>query len=143
MVRVLENLDVRDLVPQEEVSPATSQSILPPAHSLIGNTMVLPQVIRLVPVVIAAPGGITIVVGVAIIVAVATVAVGQMSAECKAEWRKAEKECRRQLDSTDPDYGVTGGYINVKDCARGLVSERCGGNRYDGDGQAARPGRRY
>jgi hypothetical protein len=27
--------------------------------------------------------------------------------------------------------GVTGGYTDTKECARGLVSERCGGNRLE------------
>lgn len=142
MVRVLENLDVRDLVPQEEVSPATSQGTLPPARSLIGNTMVLPQVIRLVPVVIAAPGGITIVVGVVIIVAVAAVVGGKMSRECKKQWKDAEEYCDELLATPNPSPNLTGGYTNRNDCARGHVDERCGGNRLEW-GNQGKPGRRY
>ncbi len=145
LIQALRQMPVRDLLPPDDSVlddsiPARSQRILPPGRVLLGNTAVLPQVIRLAPIVIAAPGGITIVV--AVVVVVAVVAVATMSAECVEEWDKAMKECLRQLDLNDPDHGVTGGYVNTKDCARGLVAQRFGGNRYDGGGQPARPGRR-
>lgn len=145
IIRALDTMPMRDLLlPDDSVlddsASATSQRVLPSSRSLIGNAALLPQVIRFVPIVVSA-SGVTIVVAVVVVVAVAAV-VATMSAECLQEWKDARKECLKQLESNDPDYGVTGGYVNTKDCARGLVAQRCGGNRYDGDGQGARPGRR-
>ena len=48
--------------------------------------------------------------------------------DCAEEWRDAERICREELDKPNPCPGITGGYSTVEDCARGLVSERCGGN---------------
>jgi RHS repeat-associated protein len=49
---------------------------------------------------------------------------------CEEEWAEALAECMKRR--CDPDYfGVTGGYFNLMDCAKGLVSERCGGNLVD------------
>lgn len=142
MLQVLESLYVRQYLPQEELFQSSPQSNLQSSKALLGTTAVLPQLIRLAPIVLTVPGCITVVVGVVIVVAVAAVAVGSMSAECAEEWDKAFKECRRQADSNDPDYGVTGGYIDMKACARSLVRVGCGGNRVDDGGQGARPGRR-
>jgi len=47
---------------------------------------------------------------------------------CEEEWEEARKQCAQWLSTRNPPRGVTGGYRNVEDCARGLVSERCGGN---------------
>src|SRR5262245_26311674 len=49
---------------------------------------------------------------------------------CKEEWDEARKLCAGWLASPKPPRGLTGGYKNIEDCARGLVSERCGGNPY-------------
>ncbi len=39
-------------------------------------------------------------------------------------------ECTNLLSSRDPSIwdGIRGHYTNLRDCARGLVSEECGGN---------------
>lgn len=141
MIDALEGMSVRDFLPTEDSSPAMSKNVLPSSRSLIGTAeTVLPQLIRLAPIVISA-SGVTIIVGVGVIVLVAA-AVATMSAECVQEWEHAYEECLKQLESNDPDYGVTGGYINAKECARGLVRVGCGGNRVDDGGQPARPGRR-
>jgi len=60
-------------------------------------------------------------------------------ADCDKEWREARRECRQlifeQLEQRAGRRkkrsvtGVTGGYTDVEECARGLVSERCGGNK--------------
>jgi RHS repeat-associated protein len=55
--------------------------------------------------------------------------VAEKSRECDKEWEDAFRDCKRMLASPNPPRGVTGGYQNLYDCARGLVSERCGGNR--------------
>jgi hypothetical protein len=47
---------------------------------------------------------------------------------CKEEWEAARKFCADVLSRPNPPRGFTGGYRNVEDCARGHVSERCGGN---------------
>lgn len=140
LIKALEAMPMRELLALDGAEPVTSQNNSPAARALFGTTSVLPQLIRFAPIVIAAPGGITIVVAVVVVVAVAAVAT--MSADCQKEWDEATEECQRQSDSNNPDYGVTGGYIDIKKCARGLVAQRCGGNRYDGGGLTARPGRR-
>jgi hypothetical protein len=140
MIDALEAMVVSDLLLQDTSLPTTSQNVLPSGRTLIGTADVLPQLIELAPIVVSA-SGVTIVVGVGVIV-LTTAVIAHMSKECKAEWRRAKKKCRDYLDSNDPPTGVTGGYINTKDFARGLVSMRCGGNRADDGGQGARPGRR-
>jgi RHS repeat-associated protein len=60
-------------------------------------------------------------------------------ADCDKEWREARRQCRQlifeQLEQRAGRRkkrsvtGVTGGYTDVEECARGLVSERCGGNK--------------
>jgi hypothetical protein len=47
---------------------------------------------------------------------------------CDEEWDYARRKCAELLAQRDPPRGVTGGYRNVEDCARGPVSERWGGN---------------
>jgi hypothetical protein len=47
---------------------------------------------------------------------------------CAAEWEEAIRACESELAKPNPSRGITGGYTNVMDCARGLVSELCGGN---------------
>ena len=58
--------------------------------------------------------------------------------DCDREWREARETCRaliyEQLQQQAGRRkkrsvtGVTGGFTDVEQCARGLVSERCGGN---------------
>ena len=48
--------------------------------------------------------------------------------DCAEEWEEAYEACRQMLQGPNPPRGITGGYTNIHDCARGLVSERCGGN---------------
>ena len=58
--------------------------------------------------------------------------------ECEKEWREARRICREliyeQMEQAAGRRkkrsvtGVTGGYTDVEQCARGLVSKRCGGN---------------
>jgi hypothetical protein len=141
MLQALKATSVRDYLRLKEPSESQPQSVAPNSRALLGTTALLPQAIRLAPIVIAAPGGVTIVVSVVIIVAVAAV-VADMSEECLEEWRNAYKYCQEQLESNDPPRGVTGGYVNTKDCARGRVREACGGNLIDWGGKGARPGRR-
>jgi hypothetical protein len=50
---------------------------------------------------------------------------------CKEEWEAAREQCAEWLSSPNPPRRLTGGYSNVEDCARGHVSERCGGNPID------------
>jgi len=47
---------------------------------------------------------------------------------CAEEWRRAYDDCFKRMGN--PEWRrFTGGYTNPSDCARGLVSQRCGGNR--------------
>jgi len=54
---------------------------------------------------------------------------------CKKEWEEAYERCRGLIANSGPIKlrGSQGGrpYTNVEDCARGFVSERCGGNPID------------
>ncbi len=56
------------------------------------------------------------------------------SPECDKEWQEAEEMCAEWLSQPNPPRRLTGGYTNVADCARGLVSRRCGGNKIDWGG---------
>ena len=59
--------------------------------------------------------------------------------DCDKEWQEARRVCRdliyeQMLQQAGRRKkrsvaGVTGGYTDVEECARGLVSERCGGNK--------------
>jgi RHS repeat-associated protein len=49
---------------------------------------------------------------------------------CEEEWQEAEEFCRDELakPSHTQNRRLTGGHRDIYNCARGLVSERCGGN---------------
>lgn len=48
---------------------------------------------------------------------------------CEEEWAEAIRFCADLLKSPSPPKGLTGGYKTVRGCAKGFVSQRCGGNR--------------
>jgi hypothetical protein len=48
---------------------------------------------------------------------------------CKEEWEAARRDCA-ELVTKQSVKGPAGGYRTIEDCARGLVSEECGGNEY-------------
>jgi len=131
---------VREFLPADESFQLPPQSVLPSSRSLLGTTALLPQAIHLAPIVLTA-SGVTIIIGVGVIVLAAVIA-GNMSEECLQQWEDARDECRRFVSSRDPQRGLTGGYKDIENCARGHVEERCGGNRIDW-GKQGRPGRRY
>ena len=54
---------------------------------------------------------------------------GDSAETCDEEWEKAYEKCVEEIG--DPNRGLTGGYSDIYSCARGLVSERCGGNRVE------------
>ncbi|MGH9571022.1 MAG: RHS repeat domain-containing protein [Candidatus Angelobacter sp.] len=47
---------------------------------------------------------------------------------CEAEWAWARDFCSKELKKPNPNRGLTGGYTEVENCARGFVSQACGGN---------------
>jgi hypothetical protein len=61
--------------------------------------------------------------------------------ECDRQWRAARAECRARIFEQLQQRGgrrkrrsvngVTGGYTNIEECAKGLVSQECGGNLVD------------
>jgi hypothetical protein len=53
---------------------------------------------------------------------------GSYDPDCDQEWKEAREQCKEELAKPYPGRGRTGGYVDVEECARGLVSERCGGN---------------
>jgi RHS repeat-associated protein len=62
---------------------------------------------------------------------------------CDKEWEEAYEACRDYGNSWNPPRGVTGGYSSIHDCAKGLVSEACGGNAVDyGKGRSGASGGR-
>ncbi len=56
---------------------------------------------------------------------------GSYDPDCDKEWQEARDLCKEELAKPNPNRGVTGGYRDVEDWARGNVSQRCGGNRFD------------
>jgi hypothetical protein len=52
-----------------------------------------------------------------------------MEVEPDEEWVDAKKICDEELRKPHPNRRMTGGYRDVYNCAKGLVSQRCGGNR--------------
>ena len=51
--------------------------------------------------------------------------------DCAKEWETARKICSDLLDLHEfhPDRALLGGHTTVDGCAKGFVSERCGGNK--------------
>jgi hypothetical protein len=50
---------------------------------------------------------------------------------CKEEWKDAREFCEKQLSAQDPSEQVYGNLQkSTEDCAKGIVSEACGGDRY-------------
>ncbi len=47
---------------------------------------------------------------------------------CEQEWARAREICSALLMVPNPPRGLSGGYSDIDNCARGFVSERCGGN---------------
>jgi RHS repeat-associated protein len=52
--------------------------------------------------------------------------------DCAKEWADAYEMCRELLARPHPPRAMTGGYTDLANCARGLVSEECGGNPVGG-----------
>lgn len=50
--------------------------------------------------------------------------------DCNDEWNNARRECAAEFASGKPNKAMTGGYLNIEDCARTRVSELCGGEPY-------------
>ena len=52
-------------------------------------------------------------------------------ADCDEEWREAYRICAELMRRGGGSREMTGGYTNPYDCAKGFVSEKCGGNSVD------------
>jgi len=50
---------------------------------------------------------------------------------CDEEWKSAREFCKNELAKDFPNLGITGGHTTIDGCAKGFVSERCGGNKVD------------
>jgi hypothetical protein len=143
MIGALKTMTVPPFVYERVEEERASRRIPAHARGLVGQTAAEPILIILTPVVIeAAPVVIVVIIGVVVVAAVASSASNKMSKECMEEWVKALDDCEEMMNSPNPPRGVTGGYWNPYDCARGLVSEGCKGNKVD-HGNQGRPGRRY
>jgi hypothetical protein len=62
---------------------------------------------------------------------------------CDKEWEDAFRECKKELAKPNPSPDFTGGYKNIMDCARGHVSEDCGGNPVDYGPKKKKPRKTY
>ena len=62
--------------------------------------------------------------------------------DCEQEWAAARQFCRDELAKPFPSRALTGGHRDVESCARGHVSERCGGNPIDHHHDPYAPGPR-
>jgi hypothetical protein len=51
--------------------------------------------------------------------------------DCAKEWEEARQTCAELLSRPNPPRGLTGGYRDIENCARGFVSEECRGNPID------------
>jgi RHS repeat-associated protein len=51
--------------------------------------------------------------------------------DCPAQWRWAYSKCGDLLSEPNPPRGQTGGYGTILECARGFVTQNCGGNAID------------
>jgi hypothetical protein len=56
---------------------------------------------------------------------------GSYDPDCDQEWKEARELCKEELANPYPSRSITGGYRDVENCARGHVSQRCGGNSFD------------
>jgi hypothetical protein len=95
-----------------------------------------PPVLKPPPVILRVPGPIGIAaicgaIGAAAIDVGSTIYYDEKKKRCDKEWDDAFKMCKEELSKPHPSPGITGGYNNIMDCARGLVSEGCGGNPVD------------
>lgn len=62
---------------------------------------------------------------------------------CKEEWDEERAFCAQELAKPYPNRRMTGGHKNIDDCARGRISEPCGGNRKaDGYRQRKNPNKK-
>ena len=52
----------------------------------------------------------------------------KMTKKCQKEWQDARDTCEAELAKPHPSRSITGGYTDIAGCAKGLVSEACGGN---------------
>lgn len=138
MLGALQNMTVPGFVLERMSSELAAHATSTESRGLIGQTETLDKLlIPLLPVLIEAPPAMVIVA----IVIVGTAAMNSsiLSEECQKEWDAAEKKCRELLAMPNPPRRLTGGYKDVPNCARGLVSQDCKGNEVD---HGARPGRR-
>jgi RHS repeat-associated protein len=55
--------------------------------------------------------------------------------ECEEEWADARAMCASELVKRNPNPRITGGYRTIEQCARGLVSQACGGNALEPHGR--------
>jgi hypothetical protein len=56
---------------------------------------------------------------------------GSYDPDCDQEWKEARELCKEELANPYPSRSITEGYRDVENCARGHVSQRCGGNSFD------------
>lgn len=147
MTDALKVLSVGDyLRPSDSLtSPAEPQSISSSSRALLGTTALLPQAIRLAPIVIAAPGGVIIVVAVVIVVAVAVLlpkSPKRSKDECDEEEKWATENCAKWLAKPNPHVEVVGPSKTMEESIFNNVSEDCGGKPRDWV-SPGRPGRRF
>jgi len=122
--------------------------LLPPG-GLLANVSVISQLIRLVPVLVAA-SGTTIVVAVSVLVVAAAVSLTHdkpTQEECDEQRDWAEDYCMKELKKINPPLGVVGRRRELDDCVENNIHEDCGGKQVDREKSPrydqSRPGRRF
>jgi hypothetical protein len=141
MMGALQNMTVPSFVLEKAASEMGSRQVPAQARGFIGQAEAMDEVLfTLAPVIIeAGPVAILVTIG---IVAAASVADWSKRRGCPKEWEYAEEQCEKMLKSNDPPLGVTGNKQTVMECAKGLVSRRCGGNKVNYRDDGPRPGRK-
>ncbi len=144
MASALRTMYVPQFVMEKVSSELSSQGMSAEERGLIGQTETMDKfILTLGPIIIEA-GPVAIILTLAIVGTVAMVKLADKKEqeECNKEWKDARDDCIELLNLRDPPRYVKGPYNDVENCARGLVREKCGGNRIDYGDQGARPGRK-
>ena len=131
--------------PDSASDPLISRRVPGHARGVLGSVTVLPVVVELTAV-LATVSGVTIVVMIGVVVVAAAVAssdAGPSEEECKKDWERALAKCDEWLSKPNPPSGLTGGYKDRYNCAKGHVMEGCEGANEIDWGSKGRPGRRY
>ncbi len=142
--QALKAMTVPAFVLERAASASNKQPVMMPSRELMGDVTVATMegiLAGLEPMLVeAGPVGVAVIVGIFVLAAVVGFA-GKWSKSCQKEQQSAVDRCLNLLQLKYPSRNFTGGHTDVVACAKGFVSQPCGGNAVD-YGPSARPGRR-